>query len=332
MVFLVIGLGSMGKRRIRLLKQYIKNEKLIDRDWQIFGTDFNKERRREAETCFGIKTYSEISEAVKENKIDCALICTSPLSHAFIIKECLNQNMHVFTELNLVDEGYDENIALSRDRGRVLFLSSTFMYRREIQYIKEKIKNRIQKSVYHYHIGQYLPEWHPWERYQDFFAGQKRTNGCREIFAIELPWLTDIFGKVLSVQAIHKKISNLSIDYDDTYQLLLEHESGIVGNLAVDVVSPKAGREFEIWGEGFYLEWKGTPDSLKVYNKNSGIKEQISLYAHTEHTEGYNQFVIEDAYYEELADFIAVIEGHGKPRYTFERDKEILWLIDRIER
>lgn len=332
MVFLVIGLGSMGKRRIRLLKQYINSEKLSDDNWKIFGADSRESRRKETETLFGIKTYSGLLDAVKDNKIDCALISSPPLSHALIIKECLNQNLHVFTELNLTADGYDENIALSKEKRKVLFLSSTFMYRREIQYIKKKVHNRTLKAVYHYHIGQYLPEWHPWEPYQEFFAGQKQTNGCREIFAIELPWLIDIFGRVSSVQTIHKKISDLNIEYDDVYQVLLEHESGIIGNLAVDVVSPKAGREFEIWGEGFYLEWKGTPDSLKVYNTDTGTTEQISLYTHAEHTKGYNQFVVENAYYEELTDFIAVIREQRKPRYTFEKDKNILSLIDRIER
>ena len=42
---------------------------------------------------------------------------------------------------------------------------------------------------YIYHIGQYLPDWHPWENYKNFFVGDKRTGGVREIFGIDLPWL-----------------------------------------------------------------------------------------------------------------------------------------------
>lgn len=230
-----------------------------------------------------------------------------------------------------MDEGYNENIAMAENQRNVLFLSSTLMYRKETQYIKEVIRSRASNAVYHYHIGQYLPDWHPWESYHDFFAGHRRTNGCRELFAIELPWLADAFGEIISVQAVHRKMSKLEIDYDDTYQVLLEHKTGIIGNLAVDVVIPKAGREFEVWGEGFYLEWKGTPDSLKEYDEDTKRLKQIELYDYVEHMEGYSQFVIENAYYEELVNYIDVVKGRQKPRYTFEMDKKILQLIDRIE-
>ena len=331
MVFLVIGLGSMGKRRIRLLEQYINNKKYSHRDWKIIGVDDNEDRRKEAEKLYRIETYPESEEAFRKNNIHCAIISSPPLSHSSIIAKCLEEKLHVFTELNLVDEGYDDNIALAKKQGCVLFLSSTFMYRREIQYIKEKVRGRLLKAAYHYHIGQYLPDWHPWETYHDFFAGQKRTSGCRELFAIELPWLTDVFGKVVSVQAVHKKMSELEIDYDDTYQVLLEHESGMIGNLAVDIVSPKAGREFELWGEGFYIEWRGTPNSLKIYDEEVKGLKQIDLYDHIEHTAGYSQFVVENAYYEELVNFMNVINGRQEPRHTFEKDQEILRLIDWIE-
>ncbi|WP_286152670.1 Gfo/Idh/MocA family protein [Sporofaciens musculi] len=331
MIFLVIGLGSMGRRRVRLLKQYISNGKYSGKEWKIIGTDFSEVRRKEAEALLGIETYMGLEDAIQKNSVDCAIISSPPLSHSSIIKECLKQKLHVFTELNLVDEGYNENIAMAENQRNVLFLSSTLMYRKETQYIKEVIRSRASNAVYHYHIGQYLPDWHPWESYHDFFAGHRRTNGCRELFAIELPWLADAFGEIISVQAVHRKMSKLEIDYDDTYQVLLEHKTGIIGNLAVDVVIPKAGREFEVWGEGFYLEWKGTPDSLKEYDEDTKRLKQIELYDYVEHMEGYSQFVIENAYYEELVNYIDVVKGRQKPRYTFEMDKKILQLIDRIE-
>ncbi len=50
---------------------------------------------------------------------------------------------------------------------------------------------------YTYHVGQYLPDWHPWEDIKDFFVNDKRTNGNREILVRELPWLTETFGEVI---------------------------------------------------------------------------------------------------------------------------------------
>ena len=105
-------------------------------------------------------------------------------------------------------------MSLAKEVCKTLFLSSTFFYREEIRYIRSKISND-KKWNYSYHIGQYLPDWHPWESYKDFFLGDKRTNGCREIMAIELPWLTGTFGEVDRVNVLSDKLTGLNIDYKD---------------------------------------------------------------------------------------------------------------------
>ncbi len=242
----VIGLGSMGKRRIRLLNRMVDGDVC---DLSVAGIDSSEERRKEAEDLYGIKTYASISDAMQEETYEAAVISTSPLSHAAIITECLNANLHVFTEINLVADGYEDNIKLAKEKGCVLFLSSTPMYRREMQYIKGVVAHNEHKCIYHYHVGQYLPEWHPWENYKNYFVGDKRSNGCRELFAIELPWLVDTFGDVKSVASIHKKISGLDLPYDDSYTVNIKHASGVIGNLSIDVVTPKGGRKLVLWGE-----------------------------------------------------------------------------------
>lgn len=332
MNIVVIGLGSMGKRRIRLLKQYIENEVEEGNCWKIFGVDSNEERCKESRELYGIDIYNSLKTAVEKEAIDCAVISTSPHTHAGIIKECLQNKLHVFTEINLLSEGYEENIALAKKTGKVLFLSSTFMYRKEMEYIKKAVQKNEFSGLYRYHIGQYLPEWHPWENYKNFFVGRKDTNGCRELFAIEIPWLVDVFGDIKDVRSIHKKVSKLDVDYDDSYQVLVEHASGVVGNLTIDIVTPKAGRDLEIWSEGFYIGWKGTPDTLTRFDNDTKTAVEIALYDQVEHREGYNQFVVENAYYDELVNFIHSVEKKENPRYSFEKDKEILAWIDLIEK
>lgn len=330
MNIVVIGLGSMGKRRIRLLKQYIEAERV--KEWTIVGIDSNSERRSECEKLYGIETCVSIKEANEKYDLDAAVISTSPLSHAAIIEECLKYSLHVFTELNLVNTGYQSNIKLANEKEKILFLSSTFLYRKEVQYIKEKTKQINFSGMYRYHIGQYLPTWHPWESYKNFFVGNKKTNGCREILAIELPWLVDCFGKIKKVSSIHKKISALDIDYDDSYQIMVEHESGVVGCLTADIVTPKAGREFEMWQEKFCITWRGTPDTLMEYDAKTEGMIEVVLYDKVEHQTGYNQFVVENAYYDELINYIETIQGRAVPKYSFEKDFEILKIIDEVEK
>ncbi|MDD3040953.1 Gfo/Idh/MocA family oxidoreductase [Bacteroides sp.] len=324
MNIVVIGLGSMGRRRIRLIKQYNDSYKII-------GVDLNKERRIASESEFGIETIDSLEEAIKNNSLDSAIICTSPLSHSKLIKLCLENNLHVFTELNLVTDGYDENIQLAEEKNKVLFLSSTFLHRAEINQIKKLVKMQDERLNYNYHIGQYLPDWHPWENYKDFFVGDKRTNGCREIFAIELPWLIEVFGNVKDIIVRKSRISSLNIDYDDNYMVILEHESGHKGMLAVDIVSRKAVRNLEVFGENLYLSWDGSAEGLKMMDIEKRIEANILLYEKIDQLNQYSKFVVENAYYDEIVFFFNVISNNIEPIYDFEKDKIILDLIDRIE-
>ena len=314
----VIGLGSMGKRRIRLIKELYP-------DFSIVGIDGREDRRSEAGSKFDISCSDRLSNV--DYHIDCVFVCTSPLSHSEIIEEALRRKCHVFTELNLISDGYENNICLANENNVTLFLSSTFLYREEIQYICKKVRGK--KWNYVYHIGQYLPDWHPWENYKEFFLGDKRTNGCREIMAIELPWLTSAFGCVEEISASFDKMSDLDIEYNDNYMVQLKHKSGSKGVLIVDVVSPVAVRNLEIYKENDYISWKGTPETLATYNMETKDLEFVTL-EKAEHIEGYKAFVVENAYKSEIKEFFNVILKGNEPSYSFEQDKEVLGLIDSI--
>lgn len=324
MTIVVIGLGSMGKRRIRLIHKYRDTFKII-------GIDTNEERRKECKDQYGIETFNSLIEVVGTIHVDCAFVCTSPLSHSGIITECLNYGLHVFTELNLVDDGYDENILLAKQKSLTLFISSTFLYREEIRKIRALSQQMNSSLNYTYHVGQYLPDWHPWESYKDFFVSNKLSNGCREIFAVELPWLVDVFGEIVKVDVIKSKITNLDIDYNDNYLLLIQHKNGHKGTLAVDVVSRKAVRNLEIYGEQLYLHWDGSPTGLYVYDFEVKKDVNIQLYKEIDQLNNYSSFVVENAYLNEVISFFEAVTEGKTPAYSFEKDKDILKIIDKIE-
>ena len=319
---LIVGLGSMGKRRIRLLKG-------IDPSIEIIGVDTWDERRAQVEE-MGHKTFTSIANAAAE-KPDVAFVCTAPLSHYAILKELLTYKINSFTELNLVKDGYEELMELAKANDTVLFLSSTMLYRGEINFILDQVKKFDKPISYIYHIGQYLPDWHPWESYKNFFVGNKRTNGCREIFGIEMPWLIEAFGKVTDVYSVSNKVTDLDIDFDDRYFVTLTHESGARGVLSVDVVCPKAVRNLEVYGEGFHLFWEGNPKALWKFNKVTKEKEFINTYVTFEHDSRYSDNIVENAYVDEMQNFLNVVKGIEQPKYSFEKDLYTISVMDKIE-
>lgn len=181
MKLLIVGLGSMGKRRARLSKG-------IDAALHIVGVDTAEARRAEACTLgLADAAYPTIAEAVAAEHPDAALVCTAPLSHAAVIGELLDNDLPVFTELNLVGDGYAENMAKAAAKNLPLFLSSTMLYRRETQYIKQQVQAFGKPVHYIYHIGQYLPDWHPWENYKNFFVGNAVPAVCARYLASTCP-------------------------------------------------------------------------------------------------------------------------------------------------
>ena len=323
MNLLIVGLGSMGKRRARLAKG-------IDAAIRIAGVDSAPARRAEA-CALGLAdaAYPDIPAAVAGFAPDAALVCTAPLSHAALIGQLLDAGLPVFTELNLVGDGYDENIAKAAAKGLPLFLSSTMLYRRETQYIKAQVQQFGKPVHYIYHIGQYLPEWHPWENYKNFFVGNARTGGVREILGIDLPWLLDAFGPVESLTVQVDSISDLGLPYPDCATLLLRHVSGAQGVLAADVVSPKAVRNFECFGDGLHLFWEGNPKAL--YRFADGEKQFVDTYGDFTHDPRYSDNIVENAYVDELANFFAVLQGRETPRWSFEKDRAVIALMDQVQ-
>ncbi|MBU1345143.1 MAG: Gfo/Idh/MocA family oxidoreductase [Proteobacteria bacterium] len=324
MRILVCGLGSMGKRRIGIL-----NKKFPD--FLICGVDPKKERREEVKKKTAT-TSKDFFEAFKSFGPDAVFVCSPPLTHADIVLFSLENNAHTFSEINLTSKGYDDIIRTAASFKKVAFLSSTFLYNREINWLIERT-TRMNYLSYRYHTGQYLPDWHPWENYQDFFVFQKQTNALREIMAIEFPWLFKAFGPVVDYKCMTSNLSQLDLEYPDTIHLILKHKNGNKGTLSFDCVSRKAVRKLEVYNDTCFFEWNGTPGTLTQYFSDKKETRTVNLYEDIEKNPDYAGFIIENPYAKEVEAFIHQIENPDHSSiYGYDQDRMVIDLIDTIER
>ena len=319
---LIVGYGSMGRRRIRLLTGLIGEA-------QIIVVDLNKERLETASSQ-GYRIYDSLDEAIDERP-DIAFVCTSPGHHADIIIPLISAGIHTFTELNLTSDRYDEMMNIAKEKDVILFMSSTMIYQKQMQIIKKYVDEIKTPLTYTYHVGQYLPDWHPWESYKDFFIGKKETNGVREILAIQLPWIIDVFGDVEHIYSETAHCTNLDIDFPDSIITLIRHKNGCIGTIVTDVVSRKPTTNLEIIGENLHLTWAGHNDDMLLFDIDNKEMEAVKIYDNEEHIEGYSDIIEEQPYRDEIKAFLSVIEGKEEPRYSLEKDLRILSIIDKIE-
>jgi predicted dehydrogenase len=182
-----------------------------------------------------------------------------------------------------------------------------------------------------HHVGQYLPDWHPWEDYRTFYGARRETGAAREIVPFELNWLTGLFGGIASVACLRGKLSALDADIDDIYSTLLEFEGGIFGSMVVDAISRPALRKARIVGEEGTLEWDWAARKVTEWR---AADPEWREFADPPPVEGPGgAWVAENMYIDEMGAFLEAVE-HGADRYPFsvEQDYELLGVLLELER
>ncbi len=323
MKILQIGLGSMGKRRLRNLKAL--NEK------DIIAFDLREDRRKEVEEKFGIITFANFEEALKEEP-EIFIISVPPDEHLEYQIFATRNDIHFFTEASVVRDGLKEMIEMLNGKDIVGMASSTLRFHPAVKRIKNLVdKNEIGKlCTFTYHSGQYLRDWHPWEDISDYYVSKKETGGCREIVPFELSWLTWIFGEIASVSALVGNTLDMGDSIDDIYHVLITFKSGLIAHLLVDVVSRYAYRHFKLLGADGIIEWNWNNKQVGVYNPKS---KEWEIYREDSGTAqgGYNPNIIEEMYIDEMKHFLNAVQKNEKDHYSFEDDLKILDLLYKIE-
>lgn len=324
MKFLVIGLGSMGKRRIRCLKKLGFNE--------IIGYDIKHERISEAKENYNI---SVIDDVYKINYVDAVFVSTPPDKHKEYVIWAIDNKFNVFIEASVLlkDSIYIKEYLGKKNYSVIVAPSCTLKFHPVINEIKEiVIEGRYGKVVnFSYHSGQYLPDWHPWEDIKSFYVGKRETGGAREIVAFELCWITDILGFPIDVKGFFDKTVDLGVNIDDTYVFTVKFSNPkILGTIIVDVTSRYATRNLIMNLEEAQIRWDWNNNYFELFD---AVKKRFILYYQPkgENYIGYNKNIIEDMYVTETKAFIDSITLSIPFPNSIDNDIKILDLLKRIE-
>lgn len=323
--FLVIGLGSMGKRRVRnLLKNGVAKE-------NIFGFNITNPNRYEAEKKYGIKTYSTFKEALVRTRPDVFIISTPPDKHWPYFLFAARHKKHFFVEHPTTERGYKELDKLM-DGTFVAAPSCTLRFNQGIKTLKKIIDTEeIGRALsFQYHLGQYLPDWHPWEDYRKVYFSKKSTGACREMFAFELGWLSYVLGlQALEVVGFNEKLSSLDMTADDIYSAVIKFKNNIIGNLVIDLLSIKPFRTLRVIGSEGVLEWSWLDHKIKLFKPRAKTPRIINL--EKGHREKH-YIAAEEMYNDEIKSFLEAIEGGATYPFTFRENHHFLRTLFAMEK
>lgn len=320
MKFLVIGLGSMGKRRVRNLKALGYSD--------IVGFDIRNDRRKEVSEYYGIDTISDLNNF---SDFDAVIISTSPDKHNEYIRWAVERQKPSFVELSLVIQDLPELNEMAKSKKVIVAPSCTFRFHPSVRIIKQLVQSSTYGKItnFIYHSGQYLPDWHPWENIKDFFVSKQETSGCREILSFELHWMIDSIGKPEKIIACGDRTFGFDIDTDDTYAVWLKFNN-FIGLLLIDVVSRFATRSLILNLEKAQIRWNWEDKMVRLYEADN--KRWINYFEHGVQAETeYNKNIIENMYIEELSTFIDAVKGIKPFPNTLDDDIEILSILEKAE-
>jgi len=324
---LVIGLGSMGKRRVRNLKALGIT--------QLAGVDPRADRRAEAASKYSLPTFAGADEALKAFSPDALIISTSlerHMDYAFLARE---KRLPCFIEASVVDaERILELHKLTSAHGPLVAPSCTMRYFAGPKKVKELVgAGALGKPAnFNYHTCQYLRDWHPWEALEDYYVSKRATGGCREIVPFELTWLNDIFGHPEPLACLRGRVGDLPVDIDDIYHCWLRYPGNVTASITVEVLSrPVATRELRVLGTQGQLVFSADENAVRVCSVASPAWTRHEL----ERGHAASGYINpEEPYIAELRDFLAAVSSGTPAKFpnTLLDDYRVLQVLDDLER
>ena len=302
---LQVGLGSMGRRRVRNL--------LALGEQDIVGFDRREDRRREASEQYGIRVVESFEAGLAEDPE--AVVCSCPPGNQRgYLQAALQACKHAFNETNWVEDLASLR-PIAEQQGVVGVPSFTMRFHPGVRRLGEVLHTPDVGAIRAFvgHFGQHLALWHAWEDYRGVYYAQRETGGAREMVLFELQWIVHLLGGVRGLSCTRARTGDLECDIDDVYQVLVELGGGVLGAMQSDALAPTHYRWIRFTGAEAVVEWRDG-DPIRVFRRETGEWTAVAVPRGTP-APGYH--AAEEMYIEELGLFLAATRGEADYGYTY---------------
>lgn len=264
---LIVGSGSVGKRHAC---------NFFAMGCLISSMDPRADRLAELSSKIGVKgQFASLEDALTAASYDGAVICSPPSFHVEQSELFLSAGIPLLLEKPVGPDlsGARRLLDAERRSGVPVLLGYTWRWWPPIHRLRNLLEERIIGDIHHvrFIMSAHLADWHPWERYQDFFMADKGQGGgalLDESHWIDLScWL---FGEPESVSARVEKISALQIDSDDNVDMLMTYSGGLRVLLHLDLLGRPHEKSIVFIGEKGTLKWTADPNQIAI---GSGVAD-----------------------------------------------------------
>lgn len=312
---LVCGLGSIGQRHVRNLRQLMrKNVDIIAcrtiGQSPVLNPDMTIKTHEPIEGVYGIRSFTKLEDALSE-KPDAAFITNPNTMHLPVALEAARAGCHLFIEKPLSHslEGVEELIDIVESKKLVAFVAYQFRFHPGLRWIKSLLDERRLGRLVGAHIvnGEYLPDWHPYEDYRLSHAARRALGGgALRIQTHEFDYALWLFGMPRKVYAVGGHLSNLDLDVEDSVSVLMtceQEDRGFPVHIHLDYLQRPPQRVCEVMGDAGKARYDFYADLVEWHDLHTKTRQVIEF-------KGFDR---NQMFMDELQHFLACLQGKIQP-------------------
>ena len=213
---LIIGLGSIALKHIKVLKE-------INANTSIFALRSSKLSTKVS----GVKDLFEWEEVVSKKFHFCIISSPSSL-HLSHIKLVEVLRIPIFIEKPLfINQSQINDFKILDLKNLRSYVACNFRFNPIIEFLKEDLKIKA-KNIYEVtaYCGSYLPNWRPNKDYRKVYSSIKELGGGVNIDLIHEPdYFVHLFGLPEHTSVHNRKVSSLEINSNDSSIIYLSYKN-----------------------------------------------------------------------------------------------------------
>jgi predicted dehydrogenase len=314
---LLVGLGSIGTRHLRLARAQFPNAdiRILRHKLESTPPEFSNG---------SLMTIQEVIAFAPQ----IAIISNPSTFHIAIAQPLAEMGVHILVEkpLSASLEGIRRLIETSKEHNTVLMVGYNLRFSTSLQYFRDLLR---QGAIGEFlsvrcEVGQFLPSWRPQKDYRQGVSARKELGGGALLeLSHELDYLGWIFGDIDWVRATLIRQSKLEIDVEDSAHLavgFLRNNDGhqLVGTINLDFIRHDQTRVCTVIGEKGSLHWNGLTGEVALFEKNA--KDWKILFV--------KQPQEDDTYFAEWQDFLYCVNENIVPTVTGEDGLRVVEVIE----
>lgn len=310
MNYLIVGLGSIGKR-------HLDNIRILDPESDI--TIWHTRSHRGTGSAGPAQEVFCFDDAIAK-KPDIAIIATPASVHIPVAQVLAREGIDLFIEkpLSSTMDGISELLQIQKTAGNLITIGYNLRFHPALNALKQCItEGKIGKLVsIRAEVGQYLPDWRPGTDYRLSVSAQKKLGGGAVLeLSHEIDYTRWLAGEITSVMSMTDRVSDLDIDVEDSAEIIMRFSSGALGSIHLDMIQRSPARSCKVIGTLGTAIWDGVSDSVMIFTTETNQWNQANPVGKIDRN---------SMYLSEMEHFITCCRNRDEPSVTISDGKRVL--------